>query len=290
MEKSALTSVFLPLSLAIIMFGMGLSLTLSDFKRILKFPKAVAIGLFCQMIMLPVLAYFMILLFGLNGGLAVGVIVIAACPGGPTSNIITHISKGDTALSVTLTALSTLITIFTIPILVNLGIKTFMGINVEIELPLMDTFGALIVITILPVSIGMVVKKFKNQFAEKADKFVRIFSVVIFSALVLSVIVVNRANLALYFKEIGVVTVLLNLGTMLIAFYFSKILSLNFKQSLTISIESGIQNGTLALLITLTLIQGATDEMSIAPAIYSLVMFFSGAFVMGYFGRKTDVE
>jgi bile acid:Na+ symporter, BASS family len=289
MEKSVLTSVFLPLSLAIIMFGMGLSLTLSDFKRILKFPKAVAIGLFCQMIMLPVLAYFMILLFGLNGGLAVGVIVIAACPGGPTSNIITHISKGDTALSVTLTALSTLITIFTIPILVNLGIKTFMGINVEIELPLMDTFGALIVITILPVSIGMVVKKFKNQFAEKADKFVRIFSVVIFSALVLSVIVVNRANLALYFKEIGVVTVLLNLGTMLIAFYFSKILSLNFKQSLTISIESGIQNGTLALLITLTLIQGATNEMSIAPAIYSLVMFFSGAFVMAYFGRKKDV-
>ena len=289
MEKSVLTSVFLPLSLAIIMFGMGLSLTLSDFKRILKFPKAVAIGLFCQLILLPILAYFMILLFGLNGGLAVGVIVIAACPGGPTSNIITHISKGDTALSVTLTALSTLITIFTIPILVNLGIKTFMGINVEIELPLMDTFGALIVITILPVSIGMVVKKFKNQFAEKADKFVRIFSVVIFSALVLSVIVVNRANLALYFKEIGVVTVLLNLGTMLIAFYFSKILSLNFKQSLTISIESGIQNGTLALLITLTLIQGATNEMSIAPAIYSLVMFFSGAFVMAYFGRKKDV-
>jgi bile acid:Na+ symporter, BASS family len=289
MEKSVLTSVFLPLSLAIIMFGMGLSLTLSDFKRILKFPKAVAIGLFCQLIMLPILAYFMILLFGLNGGLAVGVIVIAACPGGPTSNIITHISKGDTALSVTLTALSTLITIFTIPILVNLGIKTFMGINVEIELPLMDTFGALIVITILPVSIGMVVKKFKNQFAEKADKFVRIFSVVIFSALVLSVIVVNRANLALYFKEIGVVTVLLNLGTMLIAFYFSKILSLNFKQSLTISIESGIQNGTLALLITLTLIQGGTNEMSIAPAIYSLVMFFSGAFVMAYFGRKKDV-
>lgn len=290
MEKSILTSVILPAALALIMFGMGLSLKVADFKRVIKFPKAVFLGIFNQMILLPLIAYGLIILFGLEAGLAVGIMVIAACPGGTTSNIITHVSRGDTALSVTLTAISTVATIFTIPIIVNFAINEFIGVDSTVELPLMQTFGALIIITVIPVSIGMLVNHFKHSFAVKADKPVRIFSIVIFVVLVLGIILKNKDHVFDYFREAGLVALVLNLITMGVGFWLSKLFQLNRSQSVTIAIESGIQNGTLALLITLTLITGATDEMSIAPAVYSIIMFFTGGFVMAYFGRKNKAE
>lgn len=290
MEKSVLTSIVLPAALALIMFGMGLSLKVADFKRVVSLPKAVFLGIFNQLILLPLIAFGLINLFGVEGGLAVGVMVIAACPGGTTSNIITHVSRGDTALSVTLTAISTVITIFTIPIIINYAINKFVGIDSSVQLPLMQTFGALLLITIIPVVIGMIVNHFKHEFAVKADKPVRIFSVVILVVLIVGIILKNKEHIADYFKEAGTVALLLNLVTMGLGFGLSSLFKLNKPQSVTIAIESGIQNGTLALLITLTLIEGASKEvinqMSIAPAVYSIIMFFTGGFIMGYFGNK----
>lgn len=286
MKDSILTSTILPAALALIMFGMGLSLTLMDFKRIAKYPKAVFIGSFNQLILLPLIAYGLILLFGLESGLAVGLMVIAACPGGTTSNIITHVSKGDTALSVTLTAISSVVTIFSIPLLVNFALNKFVGVDSEIQLPLMKTFGALMIITVIPIAIGMIVKRYNNNFALKMDKPVRIASIVIFIVLVAGIILKNKEHIVHYFEQAGVVAFVLNVVTMAVGFGVAKLFKLNKSQAITISIESGIQNGTLALLITLSLIENATNEMSIAPAIYSVLMFFTGGFMMSYFGGR----
>jgi BASS family bile acid:Na+ symporter len=286
MKDSILTSTILPAALALIMFGMGLSLTLLDFKRIAKYPKAVCLGAFNQLVLLPVIAYGLILLFGLEGGLAVGLMVIAACPGGTTSNIITHVSKGDTALSVTLTAISSVVTIFSIPLIVNFALNEFIGVDSKIQLPLMKTFGALMVITIIPIAIGMIVKNYNNNFALKMEKPVKIASIVIFMALVAGIILKNKAHILHYFEQAGTVAITLNIVTMAIGFGVARLFKLNKSQAITISIESGIQNGTLALIITLSLIQNATDEMSIAPAIYSILMFFTGGFMMSYFGGR----
>ena len=172
MEDSVLKTIVLPASLALIMFGMGLSLTLGDFRRVVKFPKAVILGLICQLILLPLIAFGLLEGFGYTGSFAVGLIIIAACPGGVTSNLITHVSKGDTALSVTLTAISSIVTIFTIPFLTNYGLENYMGNETAITLPLKDTVGALFLITIVPVSVGMIVKNYQEGFAQKADRHI----------------------------------------------------------------------------------------------------------------------
>lgn len=287
MEKSILATVVLPIAIALIMFGMGLSLTLADFKRIGKLPKAVFLGVFNQLILLPLVAFLFIHLFGLTGGLAVGLVVIAVCPGGATSNIITHVSKGDTALSVTLTAISSIVTVFTIPFVLSYALDRFMGSSTSVSLPIDKTFGALFLITLIPIGLGMLVKHYKNNFALKADKPVRIASIVIFVVLVLGIILKEKAHIVEYFAEAGIVALSLNIATMLLGFFSSKLLKLNSQQSVTISIESGLQNGTLAIAVVALIPQEVfTSEMFIFPAVYSIVMFFTGGFMMGYFGRK----
>ena len=192
MEDSILKTVILPASLALIMFGMGLALTLADFKRILQQPKAVVLGAFSQLIILPLIAFGLLEIFGYTGSFAVGLIIIAACPGGATSNIITHVSKGDTALSVTLTAISSVVTIFSIPFLVNYALSKYTGNASSITLPLKDTVGALFIITLIPVGIGMLVRKLNSNFAIKADKVVRVASIIIFIAILAALILKNK--------------------------------------------------------------------------------------------------
>lgn len=286
MEKSILTSVILPASLGVIMLGMGLSLTIGDFKRVIKFPKAAFIGLFNQIILLPIVAFLLIKLMGLSAGLAIGVMILAACPGGTTSNIITHVSKGDTALSVTLTAISTIITFFSIPFIVNFAIGYYESGDKSFQLPIPETIGALFLITILPVSIGMIIKRYNNSFALKMDRPVRVASLLLFVLIIIGIIVKNRAQVVDFILEAGAISILLNATTMLLGFGAAKLFALPLKQSITIAIESGIQNGTLALLIATELIKNANPELSIAPATYGLLMFISGGLMMYFFGRK----
>ncbi len=285
-EVNILKEVVLPAALALIMLGMGLSLTIQDFKRVLAFPKAVVLGVFNQLILLPIIAFALLQVFGLEGGLAVGLVVIAACPGGATSNLITHVAKGDTALSVTLTAISSIVTIFTIPLIVNYGLETFMGNATDVRLPLDKTIGALFLIILVPVGIGMLIKRYKNEFALKADKPVRIASIIIFVAIIAAIVLRERQHIAGYFEQAGVLALTLNVITMGLGFGLAKMFKLKRERAITISIESGIQNGTLAILIIETLIPNSTPDMLIVPAVYSLIMFFTGGFMMGYFGRK----
>jgi bile acid:Na+ symporter, BASS family len=287
MESNVLTELFLPLALAVIMFGMGLSLRFDDFKRILIFPKAVSIGLFNQLILLPVVAFAIANLFQLSPELAVGLMILAACPGGATSNLITHLAKGDSALSITLTAFSSLITVITIPFLVNFSIGYFIPGGEEQKLEILGTVIAVLAITIIPVVIGMLVLKKAPLLALKWDKPFRKFSAVFFVIIVVAAFVKEKDNLVQFFIDAGPASLALNLSTLGLGYGMAKLAGLNFRQSLTIAVESGIQNGTLGITIAATLI--VNSVMTIPSAIYSLIMFGTAGMVI-FLGSKQGVE
>ncbi|SEG07021.1 bile acid:sodium symporter family protein [Algoriphagus boritolerans] len=284
MESSILTQLFLPLALAVIMFGMGLSLRFADFKRILIYPKAVAIGLSNQIIVLPIVAFGLIKVFGLQTELAVGLMILAACPGGATSNLITHLAKGDSALSITLTAFSSLITVLTIPFIVNFAILYFIPSGEEQQLNVFGTVISVIFITIIPVAIGMMVLKRAPQLAKKWDAPFRKISAVFFVVILLAAILKERANLVEYFAEAGPVALTLNLATLGLGYFSGRIFGLSKKQSITIAIESGIQNGTLGITIAATLLVNST--MTIPSAIYGLLMFGTAGLIIFWGNRR----
>lgn len=279
------SAIVLGASLIIIMFGMGLSLTPADFKRVLVYPKAMLIGLVNQLILLPAIGFALILLFPVQPEIAVGLILLAACPGGPTSNLITHLAKGDTALSVSLTAVSSMITVFTIPFIVNLGLITAMGQETAFQLNVLQTIGQVFIIVIIPVSLGMLIKAKKTAFANRMDRPVRIASAIVFVLVIVGIVVKERANIVSYFEQAGLLALALNLATMLTGYYMAALFRLNRPQEVSISIESGIQNGTLAISIATVLL--GNSAFAIAPAIYGLIMFFTGGAMIYWANRRS---
>ncbi len=284
MESNVLTAVFLPLALGIIMLGMGLSLTLADFKRIFIYPKAVAIGLINQIVLLPLIAFALVKAFGLQTELAVGIMILAACPGGATSNLISHLAKGDTALSITLTAFSSLITVISIPLIVNFAILEFRPNGEEQQLNVFKTVISVLVITIIPVAIGMLIHSKAPSFSTKMEKPVKIMSAVFLALIILAAVLKEKDNLVDFFIQAGPVALSLNVAMLALGFYGSRLLKLSPRQSATVSIETGIQNGTLGIAIAATII--GNSQMSIPPAIYSLIMFVTAGVVI-YIGNKT---
>jgi BASS family bile acid:Na+ symporter len=278
MQSSVLTELFLPFSLAVIMFGMGLSLRVEDFKRILIYPKAVGIGLLNQLVLLPILAFGIVKAFSLPPELAVGLMILAVCPGGATSNLITHLAKGDSALSITLTACSSVITVFTIPFLVNFSISYFIPGGEAKQLEVVGTVVSVLFITLIPVALGMITLAKAPRLAEKWDQPFRKISIVFFVVIVGAAILKERENLVQYFIEAGPAALALNLSTLALSFAMAKWTGLPFRQGLTIAIESGIQNGTLGITIAATLL--VNSVMSIPSAIYSLLMFGTAALVI----------
>lgn len=282
MQSSVLTELFLPFSLAVIMFGMGLSLRIEDFKRILIYPKAVGIGLLNQLIFLPIIAFGIANLFELPAELAVGLMILAVCPGGATSNLITHLAKGDAALSITLTAFSSVITVFTIPFLVNYSIGYFIPGGEVQQLEVVGTVVSVLVITIIPVALGMLVFAKVPKLASKLDLPFRRISAIFFVIIVVAAVLKEKENLVRYFVEAGPAALALNVATLGLSFGLAKLVKLPFRQGLTIAIESGIQNGTLGITIAATLLMNSV--MTIPSAIYSLIMFGTAALVI-FFGN-----
>ncbi len=289
MESSILTEIFLPLSLAFIMFGMGLSLTFGDFKRIIIYPKAVTIGLVNQLLFIPLVAFGLIKIFDLQAELAVGMMILAVCPGGATSNLITHLAKGDSALSITLTAFSSLITVFTIPFLVNFFIQYFMpGGGKEFQLNVFGTVISVILITAIPVLIGMIILRRTPNLAHRIEPTFRKLSAVFFVIILIAAILKERENLLTYIVQVGPVALALNIATLVIGFFSSRILGLSKKQSRTVSIEAGIQNGTLGITIAATLI--GNSQMTIPSAIYGILMFGTAGIIIFLGQRDTELK
>ena len=279
--------IFLPISLAIIMFGMGLGLVTGDFVRLFSFPKAVLVGLCNQLLLLPLIGFAIVVLFDLNPSMAIGVMIISVCPGGPTSNLITQVSRGNIGLSVTLTALASLITVFTIPILLSKAIAYFTGNSgIIIQLPILETMVQILVITIIPISIGMMIRKRNEGFAVRMEKPMRTASTVLFVIIFLVIIIANKDNLVQAMKEVGLATLLLNLLTMGLGFLTAKLFGIAGNSQITITIESGIQNGTLAFVIATTILNNF--EMGLPTGAYSIWMFITGGILMWRLGSKKE--
>lgn len=287
---SSTFGIILAISLIIIMFGMGLSLTLSDFKRVVLYPKAMVVGLFSQIIILPVLGYLIATILDLSPTIAIGVMLLAACPGGPTSNLLAHLAKGDLALSVSLTAVSSLLTIITIPFIIQFALGEFSNQDQMVSVDAFTIIKQLLVIVLIPVSIGMWIKAKFSVFAKKMEKPVKIASAIIFVLVILGVTYGIKDTFMSYLNDAGLPAVLLNISTMTIGFLLAILFKLNESQAISISIESGIQNGTLA--ITLATIALNNPEFAIVPAIYSLLMFVTAAIVIllrNYLGGKNTI-
>ncbi len=278
-----ITQIFLPISLAIIMFGMGLTLVVSDFGRLFTYPKAVIVGLCNQLIFLPLIGFSIILLFDLSSSMAIGIMILALCPGGPTSNLITQVARGNIGLSVTLTALASLITVFTIPIILSKAITYFTGeTGVVIELPIVQTMLQILVITVIPVSIGMVIRKKNEGFALRMEKPMRTASTVLFVIIFLLVMIANKDLIVEAMKEVGLATLLLNLSTMALGYITARAFRIKGKSQISITIESGIQNGTLAFVIATTILNNV--EMGLPTGAYSIWMFITGGILMWRLG------
>lgn len=290
METSLLTAVFLPLALFIIMLGMGLGLTLNDFQRIFVEPKGVALGLGAQLIMLPLVGFGLASVLPLTPELAVGVMILAACPGGPTSNLVTYLARGNVALSITLTALSSLVTVFTIPLVVNWGMVQFLGAGTDLQLPFLTTVLQIAVITLIPVSLGMTLHHYAPQFAATVEKWVKWLALVFLGLIIAALLIKERANVLGFFLQVGWVTLLLVVLTMALGYGLAKLAQLDDRSATAITVEVGIQNGTLAIAIASapTFLNNAT--MAIPAAIYSLLMFAVGGAFAWWAQRRSPLK
>ena len=274
MQSNLFTAVLLPLALAIVMLGMGLSLVPEDFKRITRYPKAVAVGTVCQVLLLPLIGALITLVVPMQPAIAVGLIVLAVCPGGPSSNLVTYLAKGDVALSVTLTAVSSIITVFTIPLFTNLALQYFLGKSAAIALPIGSTMLQIFLITLLPTAIGMVIRHQFPNTARRLEKQMSRFAVGLLALIIVLLLVREGSKLPGFLVQVGIGVVLLNLLATLAGFLAGKLFRLSLAQQICIAIEVGIQNGTLAITITAGLLNN--PDMAVPAAVYSLLMYVTG--------------
>ncbi len=278
MQSNVITAVFLPLALGVIMLGLGLSLTLADFRRVLVYPRAVFVGLACQMLVLPAVCFGIARGFGLPPELAVGLMLLSAAPGGATANLFSHLAKGDVALNITLTAVNSVLALLTLPFIVNFSLEAFMGSGKVIPLQF-DKVLQVFAIVLVPVGIGMLIRSKKRATAGRLEKPVRILSAVFLILVIASAVAKERANIGGFFRQVGVAALAFNLASMTVGYFVPLLLRVERRQAIAIGMEIGIHNGTLAIAIAAspTLLNNST--MAIPPAIYSLIMFFTaGAF------------
>lgn len=283
MQESPLTQVFLPLALFIIMLGMGLTLVPADFKRVVRFPKAVALGLVLKLLVIPAVTFLLLRVFPVGPELAVGFILLAACPGGATTNLITHLAKGDVALSITITAIASVITVFTIPLMVNWGLVHYLGESRDIELPLLRTIGQILAITVIPVALGMLLHARKPALSASAERPVKVISAIFLVLIILAALLKERENLGELFRQAGPLALVLNLLGMALGYGITRLLTRNSAQAVTIGVEVGVVNGTLGIAIAAGILHNST--MTIPSAIYSLIMF-PAVMVLVWMGLK----
>ena len=271
---SVLLTIGLPIALAVIMFGLGLSLTLADFRRVADTPKAVGVALAVQVIVLPLIAFGLVKAFGLTAGLAVGMMILAASPGGTTANLYSHLFHGDVALNISLTAINSLLAILTLPIVTNLALGHFGsgedGVGMQ--------FGKLVqvfAIVLIPVAIGMAVRSRAPEFAARMDRPVRVASAILLVLVVIGAILGERENIADYFVQVGIITSLFCVISLTLGYAVPRALGLTEGQAIASSFEIGIHNSTLAIAMAVTVLE--STEMAVPGAVYGVVMFFIAA-------------
>jgi len=286
MESSLLTTALLPLALGVIMFGLGLGLTLDDFRRVARYPRAVLVGLLLQTGVLPWVAFGLALLFRLSPELAVGLMLLAASPGGATANIYSHLARGDVALNITLTAINSVLCLLTLPLILNLSLEYFMGAGQYVPPPFAKVIEVGVII-LLPVAAGMAVRHFAPAFAAASAKPLRLLSVLVLALLVAVAVAQSYHVLLASVAAVGLACLLFNLASLGTGYAAPLALKLPRPQAIAISMEIGIHNGTLAIFIALNVLGSAV--MAIPAAVYSLLMFFTAAAFAVWLNRGEPV-
>lgn len=276
MTADPLLTFFLPAALGIIMLGLGLSLSLADFARVAKFPKPVLIGLACQLLLLPLACFFLAKAFGLAPALAVGLMLLAASPGGTTANLYSHLAHGDVALNITLTAVNSVIAILTMPLIVNLSLAYFMSADQAIPLQFAKVVQVFAIV-LGPVAIGMWLRSRFPGFAERMQKPVKIISALFLLLIILLAVAKDWRTFVDYAPAVGGAALAFNLLSMAVGYCVPRLLKLNLRQAIAIAMEIGIHNGTLAIALALSPALLNNPTMAIPAAIYSLIMFITAA-------------
>ncbi|WPC36024.1 bile acid:sodium symporter family protein [Acinetobacter sp. YWS30-1] len=271
---SGIITIFLPLALAIIMVGLGLELTLKDFARVSQHPKAVLVALFCQLILLVSIAFILCKVLTLPPLLAVGLMLLAASPGGSTANLFSYLFKGDLALNITLTAINSVVAAFTLPLIMNFSIMHFMQDSQQISLQfgkILQVFG----IIIIPVAIGMLIRHYAPALTVKLNKPLRIFAVLFLVLIIAGAIYSERANIAEYLTQVGLAIALFCLFSLMIGYFVPRLMNINSAQARASAFEIGIHNSTLAMTIALTVMSSTVVAMP--AAVYSIFMYIFAA-------------
>ena len=287
---SALTTVGLPVALAIIMFGLGLDLTVADFRRVARAPRAVAIALACQVVLLPLVCFGLVVLFDLPALLGIGMLLLAASPGGTTANLFSHLFRGDVALNITLTAINTVIAVVTLPLITGMAIAWYDRQD-DVAMPLVEIVKVFALI-LLPVGLGMVVKGRAPRFAARMERPVRIGSAVILAVLVLGILLDQRENVGDYLADVGLVTALFCAISLVVGYVVPTAFGVSGPQAIASSMEVGVHNATLAIFVAVEVLDSV--EVSVPAAVYSLVMFLFaalwGTWVSRRVGAAQDAE
>lgn len=264
----------LPLALAVVMMGLGLELTIKDFTRVAQHPKAVIIALVCQLVVLTGLAFVITQVLNLSPLLAVGMMLLAASPGGATANLYSYLFRGDVALNITLTAINSILAAFTLPFIVNWASRYFLNSDEQLGLQFSKVIQVFAIV-IVPVGIGMIIRRYAPNFAHRMDKPVRIFSVVLLIAVILGALLKDKANLMNYMLDVGIATSIFCILSLCVGYFVPRLFGISESQARASAFEIGIHNGTLALTIALSLMNNMT--VAIPAAVYSIIMFFYAA-------------
>ena len=267
-----------PLALALIMLGLGLGLTTNDFKRVVSNPKDFTVGLICQLIILPIVAYILIIVLRTPAELALGVMIIAAAPGGVTTNVMTKFAKGDVALSISLTAIISLISIFSVPFIIFTSAKLIGISNISEQITMTGIAVKMAGVVTIPVILGMLIRKFAENFIFSKISIIEKITGILFVIVFASIWIEERQNILSYLKQAGLITLLLNIIMMIVAYYIAKSFATGIEQRKCIALECGLQNGTLAVFVATQIF---TDIIFIIPtAAYALIMYITGFIFM----------
>ncbi|MHA7835071.1 MAG: bile acid:sodium symporter family protein [Algiphilus sp.] len=290
MAGSSLIDIGLPIALFIIMVGMGLTLGLRDFRDVFVYPKASAFGTLAQIVGMPILAFGLAWSLRLDPALAVGLVVIAACPGGTTSNIFTYFARGNVALSIVLTVVASLITVATLPVIINAALDWFplqtgvASAAEQLSLPVGRTVGTLLAIVILPVAIGMAFRRWRPILAAKLERAVGVFGLIVLVVIIALILGRLGGDALPMFRDAGLAVGLLNIFGIGLGLWLGRRLGIPLRDAVACAMELGIKNGTLGLLITLTLLD--SPEMAVPSAVYGLLMFVFGGTLITWARRR----
>lgn len=285
MQESIISSVILPAAIAIIMVTLGMTLTIADFRRIVTQPKPIFIGLFCQMLLLPLLGFAVAGIFALPAIYAISLVLLAVSPDGATSNLIIHAGDGDRALGITLTAITNMLAFLTIPFGLSIAYNLYGTGALDIDFPVVDTMIQVAVITLLPTLLGMGIRQWKPDFAENSKRWSKTFATVFLFLVIIALIIQNWDVIVRDGPRFAPAFIVLNVASLIVGYFVPKLLKVDYTQSMTIAIETGLQNSTVSITVAMTLLNN--NEMAVIPGLYAIWMYVTGFALAFWMARRS---